>query len=743
MHSSSLSTECQRRDVPKGYNVRKTSRIANGDPGPHLIERDAEMTESSRRLVFPFSTVFNFVLSDNRRLSSFLLSGVCCLLLISTAAATDLSNKAFRLELGVNSSGVPVITKGVWTATNQTAFTNVDASDLSAWLPQALIPTDGLKLKPVAWKVTESDGFLAGEACGYLAAGLKITWVVELSKYSSLFRVHVCLANKGEMSQPVEWFPAWTGTWQTPDGVDWIRWWEPLTFIKTEQQISSVDKIKLGSHVQSSDLDTDENSANPYWIVGGKTTRFYFGVEWCGGWGLKAQSANNGLTFLVRLPPADTQLVLGAGESVDGPVLLVMPTTVTNDTDSRRAWINQQTTLANILHQGPPTSIPLTYNHWSSAGFHVDADFLRRQIASMEPYGFDAFIVDAGWYDRVGSWEPDPSKFQPGEFEDMVASISQSGVKVGIWSCPQFISAKRKNLPPEVDEPTYYEDFIGGYLLDLAGSDFKDRLLSHVTMLRQRYSADWWKYDQTFFTGQSRAGAMKNVLAFQEALLAVRDQNPDLVIENCQSGGRMINALTVMTTQATWLRDGSINGLHHARQNIELSLGALDFMSPWSVYRWTNNLDTMDQDNDELTRFYCRSAMAGTWGISADLSRISDHQRGVIVNEIQNYRRLNPIKAASLYELRQATDEADIAGVTFYDARRKTAAVLLYRWGRNDAFDQQVSVIHLRTSSSYQITDVDTGIVTTTSAADLFSNGVTIHFGSDRLSALLFIEASK
>lgn len=700
------------------------------------------MTDTARRRVFRFSTLINLAFSINKGPRFFLLSTACCLLLTSTAGAAALANKTLRLELGVNSSGLPAITQGVWSATNQTAFTNVDSSDLSAWLPEALIPSDGLKVKPDPWKVTQSDGFIVGEACGSLADGLKITWVVELSKYSSLFRVHVRLANKGEMSQAVEWFPAWTGTWQTPDGADWIRWWEALTFNKTEQQLTSVDKVKLGSHLQSSDLNSDDNSANPYWVVGGKTTRFFFGVEWCGGWALKAQIADNGFAFLVRLPPGETQLVLGPGESVDGPALLIMPTTVTDDTDSRRAWISQQTILANILYQGPHASFPLTYNHWSSVGFDVDADFLRQQVAAMGPYGFDAFIVDAGWYDRVGSWEPDPSKFVPGEFEEITGSISQSGVKVGIWSCPQFITAKRKNLPPEVDQPPYYEDFIGGYLLDLAGSAFKDRLLSHVTMLRQRYVADWWKYDQTFFTGQSRAGAMKNVLAFQEALLAVREQNPDLVIENCQSGGRMINALTIMTTQATWLRDGSINGLHHARQNVQLSLGALDFMSPWSVYRWTNNLDTMDQENDELTRLYCRSAMAGTWGISADLSKISDHQQSVILSEIQNYRRLSPIKPACLYELRQAIDGADVAGVTFYDARRKRAAVLLYRWDRKGAFDQQVAVDRLRTSSSYQITDADTGIITTTSGAELLGNGVTIPFGADRLSALLFIEPS-
>jgi len=301
------------------------------------------MTDTARRRVFRFSTLINLAFSTNKGPRFFLLSTACCLLLTSTAGAAALANKTLRLELGVNSSGLPAITQGVWSATNQTAFTNVDSSDLSAWLPEALIPSDGLKVKPDPWKVTQSDGFIVGEACGSLADGLKITWVVELSKYSSLFRVHVRLANKGEMSQSVEWFPAWTGTWQTPDGADWIRWWEALTFNKTEQQLTSVDKVKLGSHLQSSDLNSDDNSANPYWVVGGKTTRFFFGVEWCCGWALKAQSADNGFAFLVRLPPGETQLVLGSGESVDGPALLIMPTTVTDDTDSRRAWISQQT----------------------------------------------------------------------------------------------------------------------------------------------------------------------------------------------------------------------------------------------------------------------------------------------------------------------------------------------------------------------------------------------------------------
>jgi alpha-galactosidase len=166
-------------------------------------------------------------------------------------------------------------------------------------------------------------------------------------------------------------------------------------------------------------------------------------------------------------------------------------------------------------------------------------------------------------------------------------------------------------------------------------------------------------------------------------------------------------------------------------------------MAPWSVYRWTNNLDTMKQQNDELTRLYCRSAMAGTWGISADLSKISDRQQSIIVKEIQNYRRLSPIKLAGLYELRQAVDGVAAAGVTFYDARRKRAAVLLYRWDGKGAFAQQVGIDRLRSSTSYQVTDVDTGLSASVSGEELLKDGLTVQFGPERLSALLFIEPLK
>jgi alpha-galactosidase len=588
--------------------------------------------------------------------------------------------------------------------------------------------------------VTEGTHFITAEATRDLAQGMRITWILDLANQGPLFRLHVRLENLGQESQSVNWFPSWKANWDVNNEAQWVRWWQALRYARTEQSLTADQRIKLGSRLHSS--DAHEDGVNPYWIVGGKNSRLYFALEWCGGWDAKLSGIDNGFSFSVRLPPEETQLTLDAGEAIEGPALFVTPTAEPDEMNNRYVWMIERKTLGKNLYGGPPTFFPLTYNHWYSAGFDVDASFLQRQVAAMQPYKFNAFIVDAGWYAKVGEWQPNTEKFQPGELEQLLQSVKAKGVRVGLWSCPQFVNANGDDLPLQVEDPPFFSRFVDAYLLDLS-DNFETLLPDHVQALRQRYSIGWWKYDQAFFAEQSRAGAMKNVVAFQNALRAVRRANPFLTIENCQSGGRMINELTLLATQLSWLRDGEDNGLSHAQQNISVALGALEFVFPWAAYRWTNNLDQMDKNDDELTRLYCRSAMAGTWGISADLSKISERQQGVVIKEIQNYRRLNHIKKECWYELQLPDAGVDVAGVTYYDAERQKAGALLYRWDRNGAFDQQVKFGKLKSNSRYEVTDVDTGITVTARGKALMKRGVTVSFDARRQSALLFVEPVK
>src|SRR5262249_55361952 len=353
--------------------------------------------------------------------------------------------------------------------------------------------------------------------------------------------------------------------------------------------------------------------------------------------------------------------VAGKGETISGPIWSGPPTMEMDEAGDRLEWMMERQKIAKNLYRRSGFAFPLTYNPWFAIGFDVDSAFLNRQIDAMSPYQFDDFIFDAGWYEAVGDWEPSAAKFQPGEFEEMIARIKDRGTKVGLWSCPQYIAVDG-DMPPQVDEPNHFESFINGFLLDLVDSDYKKILGDHVAKLKERYDIDWWKYDQPLFVPQSRAGAMKNVVAFQEALKNVSRTNPTLTIEGCLNGGRMINELTALTSNTLWLRDGQSNRLAQMHRNVEVNLGALEFLFPWQVYAWTNNLDDLEGDN-ELLKYYCRTAMIGIWGISADLSKISNDQQQTILKEIDRYRTLNEIKAAFTYDLYNPVSGDDIAAI--------------------------------------------------------------------------------
>jgi len=673
-------------------------------------------------------------------------------IMVMAAEPMTLANDAVQLRLGLSDKGIPVIQAAAWKDTG-TPFLSDLGSDLGENVPQPLQPPqesgrDALNGGP--WKQVDGDHFLRAECERQLARDVRLTWAVELAKQGSLIRLHCRMTNGGGEPCPVEWFPVWAARCKAP-GAQSVKSWHALSFAPVEKPIIALDGTSWGSRLHSS--DTPDDGMNPYWDVKGSQGHLYFGLEWCGGWRAELTGSADTLGFKVFLPPNETQLVLAPGESIDGPVLMITPVRDADDPLARAEWMKQRAELAKALYGGPPPSYPFTYNNWYTTRFNIDAAFLKRQVDAMDPYKLDAFIVDAGWYKCVGDWTPrwvprsqvelgNETGFAPGEFEEILRSVKAKGVLAGIWTCPQFVNASKHSLPPEVDQPPTYEKFIDGYLLDLVGCDFPKRLVDHVAMLREKYGAQWWKYDQLLFSAHTRQGVMRNVIAFQDALKAVRAKNPDLIIENCQSGGRMTNELTVFATQSQWLKDGGNNGLGHARENISVALGSLEFIFPWAANRWTNNPDQMDVNDDELLRYYCRSAMAGTWGLVADLSKIGNQQRNIILKEITTYRWLNELKSDYLYEVQVPTPNAQTASVTFYDHTRTKAAAIIYRWDAEGAFEYTLPFRLLApTPETYRVEDIDTEEITDAAPNALTSEGVSISFTQNRRSAILFASA--
>lgn len=677
---------------------------------------------------------------------AFCAMAFCAVLAATHAMAQDMTieNGVFALDLSVSDDGIPYVAAGTWHGARTPVFRHTGPPPgIEAWAPEGLWAGDAGE--PV-WRRIEGGAFPGAEASRRLKRGLNMTWRVELVPETALFRVQVQLANNGSEPVAVPWYPAWDACWKVAGLEEKVFWWSALSFVERSTELSENRPVVLGSRLHSSDNRPD--GQNPYWMFRGRNGRLFFGIEWCGGWRATLQRQGGGIHVNVKLPPEETQLVLAPGERIAGPVLVIAVTRQAEEREARRDWMQYRVRMAEALYNQPGPWYPFAYNNWYTTRFDLDTAFLERQIEAMDAFGLDTFIIDAGWYKAVGDWTPDPDKFKPGELEAILKRVNDKGVIPGIWSCPQFIKAEKDKLPPEVDQPGFYRKFIDGWLVDYVqragggGTDFTVFLLEHVRRLRERYHAGWWKYDQDFFTAETRHGVMKNVAAFQHALVTVRNANPDLYIENCQSGGRMINELTVLATQNQWIRDGGDTGLKHAESNFREALGALGFLPPWTVNRWTNNIDRNEAADTEFTRMYCRSAMSGTWGIVADLPRIEPRQRDVVIEEVKHYRRLNELKSDCRYDIHPEDLRAPASGIVYYSGDGRRAGLLMLRNRREqEAFVFHVALAGLAANAKVRVDDVDLEAVAEEDSDRLRAEGLDVAFNKERMSALVFIDA--
>ena len=137
----------------------------------------------------------------------------------------------------------------------------------------------------------------------------------------------------------------------------------------------------------------------------------------------------------------------------------------------------------------------------------------------------------------------------------------------------------------------------------------------------------------------------------------------------------------------------------------------------------------------ELLKFYCRSCMIGTWGISADLNKISQAQKAVILNEVKNYRQLNELKKSNLVEFNYPGEYANLIPVVFYDWSYHKAGIILYRMFPKDQSAKLTMKTRLNPEISYLIQDIDANTEQT-----VHGNEFELCLKLGQLSAIFFID---
>ncbi|MER7581167.1 alpha-galactosidase [Kitasatospora sp. NPDC097691] len=174
--------------------------------------------------------------------------------------------------------------------------------------------------------------------------------------------------------------------------------------------------------------------------------------------------------------------------------------------------------------------------------------------------GAEYFVIDAGWYadesenwwETVGAWEPSGSRFPgPDGIHEVLARIRERGMLPGLWLEPEAVGAAgpvADSLPQEAffrrDGQRVQES--GHYHLDLRHPAARAHLDGVVDRLVGEWGVGYLKLDHNTDPGSGTSAhpgeaPAAGLLGHNRAQLAwldgILDRHPELVIENCASGG--------------------------------------------------------------------------------------------------------------------------------------------------------------------------------------------------------------
>jgi Melibiase len=356
----------------------------------------------------------------------------------------------------------------------------------------------------------------------------------------------------------------------------------------------------------------------------------------------------------------------------------------------------------------------------------IDEAYVRRMIDEAAELGVELFTLDKGWERAVGDWHAN-DRF-PSGIRALSDHARARGMGLGLW-------VAFGNADPASGVALEHPDWLatwngepltwsfGNHALCLGHEPARDWVAAELHRVVEKFRLVWLLHDfetiarcnDEHHTHPAGAGDYAAVRGLYEVLDGLRAAHPELAIENCWNGGRMMDFGMVRR------HDTSIgDDWGRCVPNRLAAFGATRFLPPWwsSKYMGDENLPP---------RYVLRSyLLGGPWILMGDWPGWSDEMRAEAVAAISLYKRLRPLIArARIYHLR----EPDPSGVGWdaiqaHDPATDSGVVLAYRSYDNTRGPLGIAPRNLRPDLTYRLTFEDRPESFERSGSELMRDGV-------------------
>ena len=296
----------------------------------------------------------------------------------------------------------------------------------------------------------------------------------------------------------------------------------------------------------------------------------------------------------------------------------------------------------------------ITFNEYCTTWGNPTSENLKKLADKIAGKGIQYLVMDSGWYSDCGNWweyrgdwRVNKKRF-PNGLKELTDYVRAKGMIPGIWFEFEVVAPKSGLF----DDPEAMEHFIkkDGVPLTIGGARFWDMEDSYVQNYLKENVIDRLKndgfgyikidYNDTMGIGCDGAEAAgenlrKKVLATQDFFKTLKKEIPELVIENCSSGGhRLEPSFMELASQASFSDAHEIPSLPIIAANLHRVIRP-EQSQIWAVMR--------AKDSDSRIYYSLCATFLGRMGLSGDVYDLTDHQWSLIDSAIDFYKKAAPI----------------------------------------------------------------------------------------------------
>ena len=475
------------------------------------------------------------------------------------------------------------------------------------------------------------------------------------------------------------------------------------------------------------------------------------GIGWNGQWFAEIGHDGNG-TCPLSAGMEHLHAKLLPGEAIRSPLMLVMHW---SGELMHGQNLFRRLVLAHFHPQkdGQPLSTPICCSTWGGWPNQIHQEIIKIIVEKKLPY--DYYWIDAGWYGKsetdcpnvfqgdwgtVGDWIVNKYR-HPETLKPISDSIKNANMKFLLWFEPIRFT---RGTDPTVAHPEFFVDPGGGnLLLDLGNPEAKRYITDTISGLitengvdcyREDFNFDPWPY-WTHQEESDRVGMRE--MRFVEGVYSYWDElhrrHPNLVIDNCASGGRRIELETMKRSMPLWRTD--YNCFPDLKPEATQA-------HTFGVAHWlpSNSIAPLDGKPDT---YQFRSALTSGMTIGLDtldrpLAERQEEEWDWWRTRISEAQKVKPFFYGDFYPLTMGNhDLENWLAYHFYLPEKEAGVLVAFRRPKSDVMAMTFDLTTIRPDATYQIEDLDRGETLVLSGEEIRRNGLAVTTTAPRQSRLL------